>query len=198
MQIEGTVAVVTGAASGLGEATARRLHANGAEIVIADMNDERGEAVAAELGDRAEYVRCDVTAPEMVSAAIERATTRGRFGISVHCAGGGIAARTLARDGAPHDLDAFRQVIELNLVGTFNVLRLTSSAMSANEPDEGGERGRVRPDRVDRRLRGPDRTDRVRVGQGRRDRHDDHRRAISRRPGFGCARSHRARSGLRR
>ena len=99
MQIEGTVAVVTGAASGLGEATARRLHANGAEIVIADMNDEHGEAVAADLGERAEYVRCDVTSPEMVSAAIERATARGRFGISVHCAVGGIAARTLALPG---------------------------------------------------------------------------------------------------
>jgi NAD(P)-dependent dehydrogenase (short-subunit alcohol dehydrogenase family) len=141
MQVEGTVAVVTGAASGLGEATARRLHAHGAEVVIADMNDERGEAVAAELGARAEYMRCDVTEPETVTAAIERATARGRFGISVHCAGGGIAARTLARDGTPHELDAFRRVVELNLIGTFNVLRLTSSAMSANDPDAGGERG---------------------------------------------------------
>ena len=141
MQIEGNVAVVTGAASGFGEATARRLHAQGAEIVVADMNDERGRAVADELGDRAEFVHCDVTSPEDVGAAIERASARGRFAISVHCAGGGIAARTLARDGTPHDLDAFRRVIELNLVGTFNVLRLAAAGMAGNEPDDLGERG---------------------------------------------------------
>ena len=141
MYIEGNVAIVTGAASGLGEASARRLHAAGAEVVVADLNDERGAAVAAELGSRSEYVRCDVTSPTDVGAVIERATARGRLAISVHCAGGGIAARTVARDGTPHDIDAFRRVIELNLIGTFNVLRLTSSAMGANEPDEGGERG---------------------------------------------------------
>ena len=141
MQIEGNVAVVTGAASGLGEATARRLHAQGAEIVVADMNDDRGRAVADELGDRAEFVHCDVTSPEDVGAAIEHASARGRFAISVHCAGGGIAARTLARDGTPHDLDAFRRVIELNLVGTFNVLRLAAAGMAGNEPDDLGERG---------------------------------------------------------
>ena len=105
------------------------------------MDDERGRAVARDLGDRAEFVHCDVTSPEDVGAAVAHATARGRFAISVHCAGGGIAARTLARDGSPHDLDAFRRVIELNLVGTFNVLRLAAAAMSANEPDEGGERG---------------------------------------------------------
>ncbi len=118
MQIEGTVAVVTGAASGLGEATARRLHANGAEVVIADMNDERGEAVAADLGDRAEYVRCDVTAPETVRRG-DRAGNRAWSASespSTAPAAASQPARS-ARDGTPHDLDAFRQVIELNLVG---------------------------------------------------------------------------------
>jgi NAD(P)-dependent dehydrogenase (short-subunit alcohol dehydrogenase family) len=86
-------------------------------------------------------VHCDVTSPEDVGAAIERASARGRFAMSVHCAGGGIAARTLARDGTPHDLDAFRRVIELNLVGTFNVLRLAAAGMAGNEPDDLGERG---------------------------------------------------------
>jgi len=141
MEIAGNVAIVTGAASGLGEATARRLHAAGAEVVIADMNEERGRAVVADLGERAEFVHCDVTSPEDVGAVIEHAGSRGRFSISVHCAGGGIAARTLARDGSPHDLDAFRRVIELNLIGTFNVLRLAAAGMAANEPDAGGERG---------------------------------------------------------
>ena len=141
MQIEGNVAIVTGAASGLGEATARRLHAAGAAVVVADMNEDRGRAVVADLGDRAEFVHCDVTSPEDVGAAVEHAGVRGRFAISVHCAGGGIAARTLARDGSPHDLDVFRRVIELNLIGTFNVLRLAAAGMAGNEPDAGGERG---------------------------------------------------------
>jgi NAD(P)-dependent dehydrogenase (short-subunit alcohol dehydrogenase family) len=82
-----------------------------------------------------------VTSEEEVTAATQAAAARGRFAILVHCGGGGIAARTLARDGKPHDLDAFRRVIELNLVGTFNMLRLSAAAMSANAPDEGGERG---------------------------------------------------------
>jgi NAD(P)-dependent dehydrogenase (short-subunit alcohol dehydrogenase family) len=139
MQIDGNVALVTGAASGLGEASARRLAGAGASVVVADLAEERGEKVASELGGR--FVRCDVTSEADVTAAVDTAASLGRFAISVHCAGGGIAARTVSRDGTPHDLEAFRTVIDLNLVGTFNVLRLAASRMSNNEPDDGGERG---------------------------------------------------------
>jgi NAD(P)-dependent dehydrogenase (short-subunit alcohol dehydrogenase family) len=141
VHIAGNVAFVTGAASGLGEATARRLHAAGADVVIADVNDERGRAVATELGGADRFVHCDVTHEESVTDALAVASALGRFAICVHCAGGGIAARTLGRDGTPHSLDAFRSVIELNLVGSFNMLRLASAAMSANEPGDDGERG---------------------------------------------------------
>ncbi|HEU5478671.1 MAG TPA: SDR family NAD(P)-dependent oxidoreductase [Candidatus Tumulicola sp.] len=134
MQISGNVALVTGAASGLGAATAARLRAAGAQVVLADL-----QPVDAGDGDR--YVRCDVTSEDDVLAATQAAADLGRFAMCVHCAGGGIAARTISRDGTPHALDAFRRVIELNLVGTFNVLRLAASQMSHNEPDDNGERG---------------------------------------------------------
>ena len=141
MEIAGNVALVTGAASGLGEATARRLHAAGATVVVADIAEERGRAVASELGGADRFVRCDVTSAGDVSAAVDAATGTGRLAICVHCGGGGIAARTLARDGTPHDLDAFRRIVELNLVGSFNVLRLAAAAMARNDADDGGERG---------------------------------------------------------
>jgi len=141
VEIAGNVALVTGAASGLGEATARRLHAAGAEVFLADVADERGRANAAELAGADHFVHCDVTSAEDVAHAIETAAGSGRFAICVHCGGGGIAARTIARDGTPHDLDAFRRVVELNLVGSFNMVRLAASAMSKNEPGADGERG---------------------------------------------------------
>ena len=141
MEVDGNVALVTGAASGLGEATARRLRAAGADVILADVAEERGRAVASELGGEDRFVRCDVTSEADVTAAVEAAAARGRFAACVHCGGGGIAARTLARDGSPHDLDAFRRVVELNLVGSFNVLRLAAAAMAKNDPDDGGERG---------------------------------------------------------
>jgi NAD(P)-dependent dehydrogenase (short-subunit alcohol dehydrogenase family) len=134
VQIAGNVALVTGAGSGLGAASAARLRAAGAHLVLADIAD-----VDAPEGDR--FVRCDVTSEPDVQAAVEQAAALGRFAISVHCAGGGIASRTLARDGTPHALDAFRRVVELNLVGTFNVLRLAAAQMAHNTPDPGGERG---------------------------------------------------------
>jgi NAD(P)-dependent dehydrogenase (short-subunit alcohol dehydrogenase family) len=140
-RFRGAAALDTGAASGLGEATARRFHARGAAVVLADLNEQRGRELAAELGDRADFVRVDVTSEDDVRAATERAAALGRFGITVHCAGGGIAGRTVNRDGTPHALDSFRWCIELNLVGTFNVTRLSAAAMAANEPDEGDERG---------------------------------------------------------
>jgi len=141
VEVAGNVALVTGAASGLGEATARRLHAAGADVVLADIATERGRAVAAELGGEDRFVHCDVTSEEEVSGAVDAAAARGRLAICVHCGGGGIAARTLARDGTPHDLESFRRVVELNLIGSFNMLRLAAAAMAKNEPDAGGERG---------------------------------------------------------
>ena len=143
MEIAGNVALVTGAASGLGEATARRLHAAGADVIVADVAEERGRAVATDLGGADRFVRCDVTSETDVTAAVEAAAARGRFAICVHCGGGGIAQRTLKRDGTPHDLDAFRRTVELNLVGSFNMLRLAAAGMAKNDPDEGSERGAV-------------------------------------------------------
>jgi NAD(P)-dependent dehydrogenase (short-subunit alcohol dehydrogenase family) len=141
VEIKGNVALVTGAASGLGEATARRLHAHGAAIVLADLSEERGAAISKELGSNTLFVKCDVTSENDVSAAVAAGAELGRLSMSVHCAGGGIAGRTVGRDGTPHALDAFRRTVELNLVGTFNVLRLAAAQMSKNEPDVGGERG---------------------------------------------------------
>jgi len=143
VEIAGNVALVTGAASGLGEATARRLHAAGADVILADVAEERGRAVAADLGGTDRFVRCDVTSEVEVAAAVDTAIARGRFAICVHCGGGGIAQRTLARDGTPHDLDAFRRVVDLNLVGSFNVLRLAAAGMAKHDADDGGERGAV-------------------------------------------------------
>ncbi len=141
MKVEGTRALVAGGASGLGEATARLLHARGASVVIADLNAEKGEALAAELGERATFVEANVTEPEPVRAAVE-AALEGEEGlrISICCAGIGWAQRTAGRQG-PHDLEVFHNVIKVNLIGTFNVLRLAAAAMSENEPDSGGERG---------------------------------------------------------
>ncbi|MCU1466539.1 MAG: Short-chain dehydrogenase/reductase [Actinomycetia bacterium] len=141
MEIAGNVALVTGGASGLGEATARRLHVAGADVVLADVNDTGGRAVAADLGDEDRFVHCDVTSETDVAAAVDNAARRGRLAILVHCGGGGTAGRTVSRAGTPHDLDVFRRVVELNLVGSFNMLRLTAAAMAKNEPDAGGERG---------------------------------------------------------
>jgi NAD(P)-dependent dehydrogenase (short-subunit alcohol dehydrogenase family) len=135
MRIEGSSALVAGGASGLGAATARRLHAAGAAVTIADLNAERGEALAAELG--ATFVVCDVTAPEQVQAAVAAA---GGLRVSVCCAGVGWAEKTAGKRG-PHALEPFQTVVAVNLVGTFNVLRLAAAAMLANDPDEEGERG---------------------------------------------------------
>ena len=141
MRIEGTGALVVGGASGLGEATARELHERGAHVVIADLDAERGAALAAEIGARAGFVATDVTRAEQVEAAVgEAARAPGGLRISVHCAGIGYAER-VARARGPHRLDAFERVVAVNLTGTFNALRLASAAMLANEPDDEGERG---------------------------------------------------------
>lgn len=143
MRIDGAVALVTGGASGLGEATVRRLVELGAKAVIVDRDAEKGEALATALGAAAAFVRADVASSQDVQAAVEQATGMGPLRVAVNCAGVGIAARTLAKDGTPHDLDLYKKVIEVNLVGTFNVLRLAASAMARNDPLEDGERGVV-------------------------------------------------------
>jgi 3-hydroxyacyl-CoA dehydrogenase/3-hydroxy-2-methylbutyryl-CoA dehydrogenase len=141
MRIEGASALVAGGASGLGAATARALHRSGAEVVISDLNPEKGEALVAELGERATFVEANVMEPEPVQAAVEEAAKAdGGLRISVCCAGIGWAERTAGKRG-PHDLEIFHNVIKVNLIGTFNVLRLAAAAMVDNDPDEGGERG---------------------------------------------------------
>jgi len=139
MRIEGSGALVTGGASGLGEATVRHLRDHGAVVTIADINAERGEALAGELGAR--FVACDVREEDQVQAAVAAAgEAEGGLRISVACAGTGFAQRTTGSKG-PHALEPFQVVLAINLVGTFNLLRLAATAMRQNEPDAGGERG---------------------------------------------------------
>jgi NAD(P)-dependent dehydrogenase (short-subunit alcohol dehydrogenase family) len=142
MRVEGIGALVAGGASGLGEATARRLADAGAGVVIADLNAEKGQVLAEELGEGASFVEADVTDEAAVAAAVERAAGLGEHGlrVSVCCAGIGWAER-VAHKGGPHNLEFFSNVVKVNLIGTFNVLRLAAAAMSDNEPDAGGERG---------------------------------------------------------
>ena len=139
MKIEGSVALVTGGASGLGEATARRLAQAGAKVVVVDRDEERGRSVAAAIGGV--FARADVTNAAEVEAAVAEAARQGALRIAVSCAGVGWAARTLAKDGTPHPFDLFQTVIGINLVGTFNVLRLCAAQMAKNEPLETTERG---------------------------------------------------------
>ena len=140
MKVDGVVALVTGGASGLGEATARALVARGAKAVLVDMNEDRGQSVAQDLGDAVRFVKTDVTDEAQVNAALDAAAELGTLRVAVNCAGVGWAARTLKRDGTPHDYDLFKKVISVNLVGTFNVIRLAASRMSQAEPLD-GERG---------------------------------------------------------
>jgi NAD(P)-dependent dehydrogenase (short-subunit alcohol dehydrogenase family) len=144
VDIAGASAVVTGGASGLGAATAERLAAAGAAVVVLDLDDARGAAVADRIGGR--YVRADVTSDEQVLAAVEAATALGPLRVLVNCAGIGMAMRTVGRDGSyesAHRLDVFNKVIAVNLVGTFNCLRLAASAMSRTDPDADGQRGAI-------------------------------------------------------
>jgi NAD(P)-dependent dehydrogenase (short-subunit alcohol dehydrogenase family) len=139
MNIEGSGALVAGGASGLGEATVRRLHERGALVTIADVNAEKGQALADELGLR--FVACDVREEEQVQAAVDAAAEAdGGLRISVCCAGTGWAQRTTGSKG-PHPLEPFATIVAINLIGTFNVLRLAATAMRGNDPDEGDERG---------------------------------------------------------
>lgn len=140
MDLDGRTALITGGASGLGHATARELHAAGASVVLVDLPDADGEEAAEQVGDRAHFVPADVTDAEQVQGAVDRAVeVGGGLHVTVNCAGVGWAQRTSSKDG-PHDDDAFRKVIEVNLVGTFNVIRLTADQMSGQDPI-GEERG---------------------------------------------------------
>jgi NAD(P)-dependent dehydrogenase (short-subunit alcohol dehydrogenase family) len=139
MKLNGSVALVTGGASGLGAATARRLIAGGAKAVIVDRDEARGQALAAEIG--ATFAKADVTDAAQVEAAVAAAAQLGTLRIAVSCAGVGWAARTLDRTGKPHDLDLFRTVIGVNLIGTFNVMRLAAAQIARADPLDHGERG---------------------------------------------------------
>ncbi|MBA3292839.1 MAG: SDR family oxidoreductase [Geodermatophilaceae bacterium] len=144
MQWADVAAVVTGGASGLGEATTRALSAKGAAVTILDLQVDKAAALVAELGGGTSYVATDVTDGEQVQAALAEAVGKGReLRVAVNCAGVGWASRVLTRDGTPHDLELFSKVIGINLIGTFNVLRLAAVAMAGNQPDEQGERGAI-------------------------------------------------------
>jgi NAD(P)-dependent dehydrogenase (short-subunit alcohol dehydrogenase family) len=144
MELGGTSAIVTGGASGLGAATSRLLAEYGATVVIADPQFDKGEALAKEIDGV--YAATDVANTEQVIAAVEAATARAPLWSLVNCAGVGWAARTIGKDGefaSAHDLDLYRKVLEINLLGTFNCIRLAATAMSRNEPDSDGQRGAI-------------------------------------------------------
>ncbi len=141
MQVKDRCFIITGGGSGLGAATARMLSEAGGKIVIADVADDNGKAVAQELSDAGHFVHCDVTSEDDGKATI--AAAKEKFGAVqglINCAGIGIPAKVLGREGAL-DLGKFSKVVQINLIGTFNMIRLAAEAMAENEPDEGGERG---------------------------------------------------------
>lgn len=139
MDIAGSAAIVTGGASGLGAATVRRLAASGMQVVIVDLQDDPGEQVAGEVNGA--YVHADVTNDDEVQAAVDTAMEISPLRVLVNCAGIGPPSRTVNRDGSPHDLGSFATLININLVGTFNCIRLAAAAMVTTEPMEDNERG---------------------------------------------------------
>ncbi len=141
MQISGNTFLVSGGASGLGGATSRLLATSGANVIIADINNERGEALADELGSNTRFVECNVTDEESVQRAITEAVSNfGSLNGAINCAGIGVGEKTVGKDG-PHSLASFKRVIEVNLIGTFNVIRLAAAQMNSQEPNASGERG---------------------------------------------------------
>jgi NAD(P)-dependent dehydrogenase (short-subunit alcohol dehydrogenase family) len=141
MQLEGSTFIITGGASGLGEATARTLHGGGANVVIADVQAERGEALARELGARARFAKTDVTseADGQTAVALALSAFGGLQGL-INCAGIAIGEKTVGKEG-PHRLDSFARVIGINLIGTFNMIRLAADAMAKGKPNAALERG---------------------------------------------------------
>ncbi|WP_442940138.1 SDR family NAD(P)-dependent oxidoreductase [Nocardioides sp. B-3] len=196
MDISGASAIVTGGASGIGAAAARALAARGAIVVVADINTELGEALAAEI--KGVFARVDVTDTEQIAAAVEAAAEIAPLRACVNSAGIGWAQRTIGRDGelaSAHDLGAFRKVVEINLIGTFDMTRRAATVMSRNEPDADGQRGAIVNLGVRRGVRRPDRPVVLLRLQGRRGRHDaaDRPRPVGRRhpPQHGGARPDR-------
>lgn len=142
MKLENAVAIVTGGASGLGEATVRRFVDVGTKVVIADFNADKGKALAEELGDSVIFVETNVTSEEAVQKAVDTALNEfDGLNILVNCAGVAIAMKTYHHEKGPHPLELFETVIKVNVLGTFNAIRLAAFAMSKNEPNEMGERG---------------------------------------------------------
>jgi len=138
MEIAGKVFIVTGGASGLGEGTARMLAAKGAKVVVADMQAEKGEAVAKEIGGA--FVKCDVTQEADGQAVVAKAVSMGKLMGLINCAGIATAEKTVGKNG-PHVLAGFVKTVTVNLIGSFNMIRLAADAMSKNEPETTGERG---------------------------------------------------------
>jgi NAD(P)-dependent dehydrogenase (short-subunit alcohol dehydrogenase family) len=138
MEIKDKVFIVTGGASGLGAGTAKMLSHHGARVLLADVQDAAGQALATELGQR--YIHCDVTQEKDAQAAVAAALELGKLFGLVNCAGIAPAARTVGKNGA-HPLDMFQKVISINLIGSFNMIRVASEAMSKNDPEPTGERG---------------------------------------------------------
>ncbi|GAA3244674.1 SDR family NAD(P)-dependent oxidoreductase [Nonomuraea helvata] len=143
MDVNGSAAIISGGASGLGEATARELARVGATVVVADLNEERGKTVADEIGGV--FVRTDVSDDDQVQAAVDAAVATGKpLRVVVNSAGIGWAERTVNRDGSPHNSATYRKVIEINLIGTFNLMRIAAAAIAKTEPaDADGQRGVV-------------------------------------------------------
>lgn len=140
----GSSAVVTGGASGLGEATARLLATKGVHVVLADLQEDKGSALAKEIGGT--FVKCDVTDTDDVVAAVDTALAHGPLRFCVNCAGIGAASRTVGRDGqysSAFPLDYFKKVVEINLIGTFDMTRIAATAMSRHDADEDGQRGAI-------------------------------------------------------
>ena len=143
MELQGIAAIVTGGASGLGAATARELARRGAHVLVADISDDKGKAVADEIGGA--FAHVNVTSTDDIIAAVELAATLGPLRALVNCAGVGWAQRTVGRGGyeTAHDLGAFKRVVEINLIGTFDAIRLAATAMARTEPLADGERGAI-------------------------------------------------------
>lgn len=142
MALASRIALVTGAGSGLGQATAARFIKEGAKVVLVDLPTSKGADVAAELGENAVFAAADVTSEEQITAALDlgKATFGEDINCNINCAGVGDAMKTVTKKG-PHSLDLFQKVVNVNLVGTFNVIRLSADRMATRDPNEGGERG---------------------------------------------------------
>ena len=144
MQIEGITAFITGGASGLGEATARLLSERGANVALYDLPRSKGADIEKQIGSAARFLPGDVTDEAQVNAALDETLAAfGEIRAVVNCAGIGSASRTVGKQGEPFPLDVFRRTIEVNLIGTFNVIRLAASRMVENQPDTDGERGAI-------------------------------------------------------